>query len=383
MKISASFITRLLPFAGAFLLALTAASAQVRTQQQPQRNFGVVSGGGVGSAGASNGAGSRQYNNATTVGDAMISSDMDTRRIIVVTDDITNENIKAVIASLDAPKPQVLINVVFLQVEHDKDLNLGAEASYTGPISLNSSPATNTASTNFGIAANAAQTAATGGAVGGLYTIANSKVNATINLLASTNKTHVLSRPSILTRSGQQASVMVGQSIPIVTNSQISSVTNAITNTVTYQDIGIILSVTPFITQDGNVEMIVSPQTSSISATTVQTATGVSSPVIDKTSADTVVVTPSDQTIIIGGLMSDQNTDKENKVPLLGDIPLVGNFFKHKVTGKKKSELLIFLTPHVVNRPSELASLVEREQGKFELLKNDTPTIAPPPAAKP
>lgn len=380
MNFFPSSTSRLLPLAGAFLLSLTAATAQVRAQQQPQRTFGTVPGAGVGSVGAANGAGSRQYNNATMVGDAMISSDMDSRRIIVVTDDVTNENIKAVIASLDAPKPQVLINVVFVQVEHDRDLDLGAEASYTGPISLNSSPAKNTASTNFGIAASAAQTAATGGAVGALYTIANSKVNATINLLASTNKTQVLSRPSILTRSGQQATVMVGQSIPIVTNSQISSVTNAITNTVTYQDIGIILSVTPFITQDGNVEMIVSPQTSSISATTVQTATGVSSPVIDKTSADTVVVTPSDQTIIIGGLMADQNTDKENKVPLLGDIPLVGNLFKHKVTGKRKAELLIFLTPHVVNRPNELAGLVEREQVKFDLIKPDVPTSATAPA---
>ncbi len=349
---------------GALLLGLTDAAAQAGGQQGP-----IVFGGGNANQGNRGSQGTtRQYNNASTVGEAMISSDMDTRRIIVVTDDLTNENIKAVIESLDAPKPQVLINVVFLQIQHDKDLNLGVDASYTGPIKLNSAPATGTASTNFGTAANAAAAAATGAPVGALYTIANSKVNATINLLSSNNKTQILSRPSILTRSGQQASVMVGQSIPIVTNTQISSVTNAITNSVTYQDIGIILTVTPFITTEGNVEMIVSPQTSSLSATTVQTAVGVNSPVIDKTSADTVVVTPSDQTVIIGGLISDQKTDRQSKVPILGDIPLLGNLFKHTVKDTAKTELLIFLTPHVVKTPHDLSGLVESERAKFEML---------------
>jgi len=302
------------------------------------------------------------------VGDAMITSDMDTRRLIVVTDDITNESIKTVIANLDKPKPQVQIDVVFLQVDHDKDLDLGAEASYTSPISINSQPATGTATTNFGVAA--AQAVPT--TYGGFYSIANSKLNATIHLLATNNKTQILSRPSILTRSGQQASVMVGQSIPIITNSQVSSVTNAITNTVTYQDIGIILNVTPFITTEGNVEMIVSPQTSSLSSTTVPISTGVNSPVINKTSADTVVVTPSDQTIIIGGLIASQKNDTVNKIPLLGDIPLVGNLFKHTVNNRTKSELLIFLTPHVVTSPGDLAHLADSERAKMELMPKPT-----------
>ncbi len=347
---------------GLVLLGLTGeALAQAVGQPRPAATTQTT---GAASGGGTNASSSRQYINSTMVGDAMITSDMDTRRIIVVTDDLTNESIRTVIASLDKPRPQVQIDVVFLQVEHDKDLDLGAEATYTGPVSLNSQPATGTASTKFGIAA--AQ--ALGTTYGGFYSIANSKVNATIHLLATNNKTRILSRPSILTRSGQQASVMVGQSIPIITNSQISSVTNAITNTVTYQDIGIILNVTPFITADGNVEMIVSPQTSSLSSTTVPISTGVNSPVINKTSADTVVVTPSDQTVIIGGLISSQNNDTVDKVPVLGDIPLLGNLFKHTVTGATKSELLIFLTPHVVTNPGDLAKLTENERAKMEML---------------
>ena len=348
------------------LLGLTPALAQTN-QVRPGGTTPANSAGGSGGT-----SGSRQYTNSTLVGDAMITSDIDTRRIIIVTDELTNDSIKSVIADLDKPRPQVLIDVIFLQVQHDNDLDLGAEATYHGPVSIGTGT-TGTASTQFGVAA--AQALAT--TYGGFYSLTNNSVNATLHLLATTNKTQVLSRPTILTRSGQQASVMVGQSIPIITNSQVSSVTNAITNTVTYRDIGIILSVTPFVTAEGNVEMIVSPQTSSLSATTVPISNGVSSPVINKTSADTVVITPTNQTVVIGGLISSQNNDTVNKVPLLGDIPLLGNLFKHTVKSTSKSELLIFLTPHVVTTPADLSHLADTERAKMELLPKATDKNSP------
>jgi general secretion pathway protein D len=192
-------------------------------------------------------------------------------------------------------------------------------------------------------------------------------VNATLHALASTTKTEILSRPSILTRNNQQATIMVGQSVPIITNSRVSDTTNTTINTVQYQDIGIILRVTPFITAEGLVEMIVSPEISSLSATTVPISNTVSSPVIDKRSADTVVVTPSDQTVVIGGLISTQTSDLEDKVPILGDIPIIGFAFKRKVKSDVKTELLIFLTPHVVQTPEDLAHVSDNERDKMDL----------------
>jgi general secretion pathway protein D len=363
------------PVALAILLTLAAtnpAPAQVRIQTQQARPTGVgqVGGGGVGFGGGSSASGTRQYLNSTQVGDAMITSDLETRRLIVVTDDETNANIRTIIADLDKPKPQVLINVVFLQVEHDRDLNLGTQFTLTGDLAGSTNSVAATGTTNFGVPVPSVTDPST---YGGFYSILGKDVNATIRALSTTNKTEILSRPSILTRSNQQATIMVGQSIPIVTNSQVSSVTNAITNTVTYQDIGIILKVTPFITENGMVEMIVSPQISSISATTVPISTGVNSPVIDKRSADTVVVTPSDKTVVIGGLISNSKTDSEDKVPLLGDIPLLGNLFKHKVAGNTKTELLIFLTPHVVQNPGDLSHVAETERAKFDLVPKTFP----------
>ena len=192
-------------------------------------------------------------------------------------------------------------------------------------------------------------------------------MNATIHALSSVNKTEILSRPSILTRSSQQATILVGQSIPLITNSRVSDTNNTTINTVSYQDVGIILRVTPFITQAGLVEMIVSPEISSLSATTVPISTGVNSPVIDKRSADTVVVTPSDQTVVIGGLISTQVIDQENKVPILGDIPLLGYAFKRNIKKNQKTELLIFLTPHVVLDPNDLSGIAKDERSKLEL----------------
>jgi general secretion pathway protein D len=125
--------------------------------------------------------------------------------------------------------------------------------------------------------------------------------------------------------------------------------------------------VTPFINAEGLVEMIVSPEISSLSATTVPISNTVSSPVIDKRSADTVVVTASERTVVIGGLISTQTTDRDSKVPILGDIPLLGYAFKRKQKSDTKTELLIFLTPRVIPSPDDLPGASASERQKLDL----------------
>lgn len=345
--------------------AATSGAARGGTTSAAGRG-GVIQGGGLGGGGGGGGGGgaasTRQYLNSTMVGDALVTSDLETRRLIIVTDDDTNENIRTIIASLDKPKPQVLINVVFVQVTHDKGLDLGAEAAFTGNIAIKNNP-TGIATTRFGVADALIDPTS----FGAFYRILSQDVNATLRALSAVSKTEILSRPSILTRNNQQATIMVGQSVPIITNSRVSDQTNTTINTVQYQDIGIILRVTPFITAEGLVEMIVSPEISSLSATTVPISNTVSSPVIDKRSADTVVVTASDKTVVIGGLISTQTADRESKVPILGDIPLLGHAFKRKQKNDVKTELLIFLTPHVIPSTEEMAQVTLGERQKLEL----------------
>ena len=369
--------------ATAALVFLGAASALAQGTNQGGRGGtgGPTGGGGFTGGGGGGSSGSRAYQNTSMVGDAMITSDVDTRRLIVVTDEATNENIKKIIASLDKPKPQVLINVVFVQVTHGDNFDLGAEARYQGPISIKTNPE-GIATTNFGIENQRRTDPAFQGA---FYQLIGRDVNATIHALAGVTKTEILSRPSILTRSNQQATILVGQQVPLLDTTDRNTNSNTITSTVTYRDVGIILRVTPFITPEGLVEMIVSPEISSLSATTVSIpGTGGGAPVIDRRSADTVVVTPSDRTIVIGGLISSTKNDIDTKVPLLGDIPILGHAFKRKKKDDTKTELLIFLTPRVIATPDDLARVTEGERSNVNLgptafEKADVSKFIPPP----
>ena len=340
----------------AALIFFSAADLFAQQQQrQTARPTGRATNGGLSGA-----RGSGEYPRSTDVGEAMISVDPETRKIIVIADEETNLQVQNVIQSLDRPKPQVLIKVVFVQVTLGNDLDLGVEASYTHT----SNSSTGTVGTAFGLKSVAAAAAG-----GGFYSLVGEDFDVMIRALQVRGQTEILSRPSILARNNQQAVIVVGQEVPFITNTRFDAVNGQI-NTVTYEDIGIILRVTPFISSDGLVEMIVAPEISSISDRTVTIAQGVEAAVIDKRSADTVVVTPNGQTVAIGGLIGTQKTVQDRRVPVLGDIPVLGNLFKRKITSHIKTELLIFLTPFVIQHPGDLAKMTDDEKGKLQAAPN-------------
>ncbi len=180
-------------------------------------------------------------------------------------------------------------------------------------------------------------------------------------------KLEVLSRPSVLTRNNQEATITVGQQVPFVRNSRVTQDGQTI-NTVEYDDIGIILRVTPYITSDGLVEMYLNPEISTLTGETVPISNTVDAPVFAMRSAETNVVVPNGETVVIGGLMEDNNTETVKKVPVLGDIPLLGMAFRRKTTSKTKTELLIFLTPLVVEGKAKIAKLSADEKNQMELV---------------
>jgi general secretion pathway protein D len=333
---------------------------------------GGFGGGGGGGRGGTTG-GTVDYGNATQIQGGTFSYDPDSKSLMVITDDDTYTNIERVIRGIDKPKPQVLINAVFLEVTHDKALDLGVEANYTKSFGI-SSVASGVGLTNlFGLGAQGAspttigQTTMPPGA--GLYTLAGNNYNVLVRAIASKTKTEILSRPSILVRNAQPATIVVGQSVPLI-NGVIVSTVGTTTESVTYQNVGIILSVTPYITPDGLVEMMVAPQISGLDSASVTIASGGSSyaaPIIDIRSANTVVETPDGQTIAIGGLMEHDNTKIDSKIPVLGDIPGLGLLFKHKQTANTVTELLIFITPHVIQTPALLAGASGNESRKLDL----------------
>lgn len=370
--------------------ALLAGVALSVTAQQQQRG-----GGGFGNQGnnanrggtASGAAGLYNYNG--NVGSAIITVDPQTHNIIVIADSETSLQISNVISNLDTPKPQVLINVVFAEVQRNNSSDIGVEGGWgknnignniaSGAGSVFGLSGLNSVATNInpiGQPIATALTPGTGGAgSGGLYQIAGQDFQATLRAIAKSGKVQVLSRPSIIARDGQLAKIVVGQQVPLPSG---VSYANAGNNTipiinVAYTDVGIILNVTPFIGSNGQVEMIVQPQISSVSPNERQSLSSeVSAPYINVRSADTVVVTPHSKTVVIGGLMSDSKTDANSRVPLLGDIPWLGNLFKSRQKSNAKTELLIFLTPHIIEAPNQLALLSGDITRQNNLLTNST-----------
>jgi len=365
-----------LPLGLCFFIALSAHA------QFP--GFGGFGGFGSSSSSRSSSSTTRQYNNNGTVGTATISSDPETGRIIVITDEETSQHISQVISNLDIPKPQVLIKVVFLEVTYNNGYDIGIDAGFNG-VSVGNGGSKSTASgvNAFGASglASAVSTNVNAfklpvSAIGttppgaGLYQVLGTDYQATLRAIATAGKTEVLSRPSILARNNQPATITVGQSVPLIASTRFDTVNGQI-NSINYQNVGIILRVTPFISNDGLVEMVVSPEISSLADQSqwVAIGGGALAPVINTRSADTVVVTPNGQTVIIGGLMQNNKTGSESKIPLLGDIPFIGNLFKRQLKNNTKTELMIFLTPHIVETPSQLVALSDKERNAGDLQK--------------
>ena len=280
------------------------------------------------------------------VGQVHVVAETDTNSLLVMTTSKNFARVRRIIEELDHTVPQVLIKVLIAEVTHDRSTEIGVEWSIlkdNNDYDL---------FTDFDLA-----DSVTGG-----LTIATmkSEIDATLNALEEIGKLDVLSRPYILAHENQEASITVGQVVPFITNS-FQTDTGGLRNTVNYEDIGIILTVTPHINPDGLVVMDVAPEISTISDSTVPISENFNAVVFNKRAAFARVAIMDGQTIIIGGLMQDQLNDTVKKVPLLGDIPLLGELFKSTQTKKTKTELLIFLTPHVAKDPDDLKKISDYE----------------------
>jgi general secretion pathway protein D len=300
------------------------------------------------------------YLNATEIGEAIISSDAETRKLIVVTDDETALQIGTIVTNLDRAAPQVLINVVFLEVTYRKGMDIGVEGSFT----RQSGDTTGTILQQFsglpGLSSGS-----------GIAAFAGEDWTVVLRAIAEDGRLQVLSRPTILARNNQQAVITVGQQVPLITGVNYDTFGNQ-RNAIEYQDVGIILTVTPFITSEDLIEMVVSPEISQLSDQQVPiSVTGTNSvgaPVINRRAADTVVVTPDGHTVVIGGLMQNTKTEAVSKVPVLGDIPILGAAFRRKVTQDQKTELLIFLTPRIVKHPRDLLAMAQKQRADSVIL---------------
>jgi len=331
-------------------------------------------GGGCGGGGGGVGAGlgtstSAGYVPNGQIGPITLTMDPVSGSIIYTTDPVNNSNVVRALMGLDKPHSQVLIKVVFLEVTYNNDLDFGIEGGLTHKINGSQ---TISVSNLFGLAAQGlVQSSGYPGNPGaGFFTIAGDNFAGTARFISEKGTAKILSRPTILARTGQPANIVIGQEVPLITGVNFGTL-GQVTSVISYTSVGIILNVTPYIYPNGDVEMILNPQISEVAtgqSTLISSGTNgnFSTPYINTRSANTVVETPNGQTVVIGGLMQDSKTTTADKVPFLGDIPLLGNLFKHTVKADVTTELMIFVTPYVVKTPAELASMSRDETSRLQ-----------------
>jgi len=289
--------------------------------------------------------------------DTYLEADTDTNSLLVLTSTRNYALLKPIIDELDKPIGQVLIKVLFAEITHGDDVDLGTEFSVWN---LRGSGDSNNVefSTVFPPTPTSGITA----------TVLDRTLDVTIRALQEKTKLNILSRPYILASNNQTATITVGQQVPYATGESLT--TGQSQTTTEYRDVGIILEVTPSINPDGLVNMIVRPEISSTTGENVQISENLALPVFATRTSQTKVAIRDGQTIVIGGLMQDEIRDTVSKVPLLGDVPLLGHLFKRTIKEKDKTELLIFLTPHVAPDALALTPISERERSRSNLLND-------------
>ena len=289
-------------------------------------------------------------------GDVYIEADEDTNSLIIMTSPRNYEKVRTILDELDKPVPQVLIKVLIAEVKHDDSVDLGTEFSY-----LNTSNGTASVLTDFGIPA-----AAT--AEGLFASVIDTHFDVKIRALQEDGKLDILSRPYILASNNQTATITIGNEVPFIRDTRTTEGGQTI-NTIEYEDIGIILEVTPYINPEGLVIMDVSQEISAITGTTVPISDTVNASVYAKRSSENRVIVRDGQTVVIGGLMEDRETETYTKVPLLGDIPILGWIFKRKETQTEKTELLIFLTPSVASKNEDLDAITQMQNAGSNMIR--------------
>jgi general secretion pathway protein D len=297
-------------------------------------------------------------------GEVTVIADADSNSLMVMTSAKNYERVQKIIDDLDRAVPQVLIKVLVAEVTHDGSIDLGMEFS---GLNIRGSGNGFSVGSDFGVAA--ANTDTTAENSGFKFSLVETNLTAALHALETVGKLNVLSRPYILTSDNKKATITVGEEVPFIRDTRTTDTGQTI-NTIEYEDIGIILNVTPHINPDGLVIMDVSPEISNIGTTKVAISSTVNAVTIAKRSASCRVAIQNGQTIVIGGLVQDRNTSTVRKIPLLGDIPLLGELFKRTEDSKSKTELLIFLTPHVADQPEILKAISEAETKGQEIVKD-------------
>ncbi|MBP9905615.1 MAG: type II secretion system secretin GspD [Rhodoferax sp.] len=342
---------------------------------------------------------------ATTGG--QIQADASTNALIITAPEPQYRQLRAVIDQLDARRAQVFVESLIAEVSVDKAAEFGIQ--WQSALGSAGNSVIGLLGSNFGTAGKNIISLAAGAATGavlparGLNFGAVKDTNGVYVLsflarfLEDSGSGNVLSTPNLLTLDNEEAKIVIGQNVPFVTgqftnSSTGSSATVSPFQTIERKDVGLTLKVKPQISENGSVKLTIYQEVSSVLASTLNNVLG---PTTNKRTIESNVLVDDGNIVVLGGLLQDEYSGNTEKVPGLGDVPVLGNLFKSETRSRKKTNLMVFLRPVVVRdaRDSERLSLDRYDMMRSGLKDNqplpsslvpvnDSPMLpsAPPPA---
>jgi len=277
--------------------------------------------------------------------------------MMIITDTQNNlDRIRELIEKLDVPPIQVTIDAHIYEIDKNEEERLGINWQKSIPI-----PGSTDNMFDMSIAPEASDAGGTG-----VFRFGSLDINqfrALLAMLSTHSFAKVLSNPVITTLNNRQANITVGQAIPYVSASQVNAETGQVTNTIAQANANIALVVTPSVTGNDEVFLDIQPTISSVLGYT--DLGGNSTPNLSNRSAQTQVICKNNHTIVIGGMIKTDKSESISKVPFLGDLPGIGRLFQKKTNREIRTELIIFITPHIVHRDANRSANREKSSDSY------------------
>ena len=312
---------------------------------------------------------SKTGNKGTDVfeGDVQISANESTNSLVVVSSLQDFRNLKKVVEKLDVKRKQVFVEAAILEVSIDNGLEYGNAYSAMGyqvtvagekvPLFFGKALSSPTPGLVAGMVG--ASVDGTAGLPGLSLVDGIPSIGLILNAAQNDSTVNVVSTPHLLTTDNEEAEITVGETVPFPSGNILTSTTGS-TITYTREDVALKLKIKPQINESGYMTLEINQEMTELGA---QTDYGYKT---TKRQAKTKINAENEQTIVIGGLMKDTVTEGENKIPILGDIPVIGNLFKYKKINKTKVNLLLILTPHVVDSKEDFERILRKKMEERE-----------------
>lgn len=312
----------------------------------------------------------RKPSSSGAMDNVAITADEQTNSLVITADQSVQEKLATVIARLDIRRAQVLVEAIIVEVQDGNGLNLGVQwanknvgaqqFTNTGLPIFNAAQGVADYKKNGGItSANPAwdMFSAYNGMVAGFF---NGDWGVLLTALVSNNKNDILATPSIVTLDNKLASFNVGQDVPVLSGSQTTSGDNVF-NTVERKTVGTKLKVTPQVNEGDAVLLEIEQEVSSVDSSSNSTL----GPTFNTRTIQNAVLVKTGETVVLGGLLDDFSKEQVSKVPLLGDIPLVGQLFRYTSTERAKRNLMVFIRPTIIRDDDVYRSLSKEKYTRY------------------